>query len=102
MKTVTFIIKFHSAVDVITNSSTELFCGVFSKDKFNEIKAYLEEVLDKELEILPNDDDSNFIGFSAEYGEDSQVTTEFIKILSKLLENTFGKNNFEIRTDVYY
>ncbi len=104
-KKVIFVIHPHSIVDVITNSSTELFCGVFSKNKFEDIKLYLEEVLGEELEILADDESGNivnYIGFSIEYGDNEQITSEFIKILSKLLENTFGKHNFEIRTNVGY
>jgi hypothetical protein len=101
-KNVVFIIKPHSIIDVITNSSTELFCGVFSKEKLEDIRDFLSNLLDKKLSLY-GDFDKDFIVFEIERGGgDEEITSDFIKLLNKILEDNFGKGNFEIRTDVNY
>lgn len=55
MKKVLCTVNLHSIVDVITNSSTELFCVVKAKSE-KEIKQVIDKILEEcECEILQND-----------------------------------------------
>jgi len=101
MSRVFFTIKPHSIIDVITNSSTEIFCAVFSKEKFKEISDFLGELLGREVVTL-SENDEKFIEFSIERGDNENITDDFVKLMNKILEDNFGKDNFEIRTDVDY
>jgi hypothetical protein len=66
MRTKLCTIKLHSMVDVITNSSTELFCVVKAKSE-TEIHKVIDEILKEcECEILLNGD----FGFAVNPHED--------------------------------
>lgn len=101
-KKIKVVIKPHSIIDVITNSSTEIFCAINSKDHFEDIKLFLENILNKEVEIYKEYEENKYIVFSIEYGENENIKNDFIKLLKRVLEENFGKDNFEIRTDVGY
>lgn len=101
-------INYHSAVDVITNSSTELFCEVTSKDFMPTIKAGLELVLGHEVDIRPSLENSDFgpeepsITFEIDQGSEHDITDDFCALLENYLTNLVGKNNFKINRDVSY
>jgi hypothetical protein len=97
----------HSAVDFITNSSSEIFCRIESKNFIKEIHAYLEKVLGRRVDIEENmehypDGILPRIDFSIEWGEDnSTITNDFVNMLNELLDQNIGKDNYDIKTDVY-
>lgn len=97
-------INYHSAVDIITNSSTELFCEVTSKDFMPLIQAGLGSILGHEGELYPTTEDieSPAIQFSIEYGDNEQLCNDFCALLNNYLTNLVGKDNFKINRDVSY
>lgn len=101
----------HSIVGIITNSSSELFCTIESKEFIKEIKEILENILKRKLNIYSEDilnakdieDNAPSIGFDIEYGEDQdEITNDFCNLLEEVLNNKIGKGNFIIRRDVSY
>ena len=103
-------IFFHSAVDVITNSSTELFCEVTSEQYLPFIRENLEEFFGRTIRIIPADEEealfypdcTRCIQFEVEYIEDNRITNDFCKLLDAYLTNLVGKGNFKIDQDVCY
>lgn len=107
------IIFFHSAVDVITNSSTELFCEVTSEHHLSFIKGILEQTFGREVDIYPSPEEvlqypENYktnipcIQFSIEYIDDHSITDDFCSLLDAYLTSLIGKGNFKINKDVSY
>lgn len=99
----------HSAVDVITNSSTELFCEITSEQHLPLIKEYLENILGRNIYITPFDTDDEYdekyvpcIQFEVEYMENNGITSDFCALLDACLTNLVGKGNFKIDRDVSY
>lgn len=101
-KKITFVIKPHSVVDIITNSSSEIFCTVHSADNLKEIKDYLSALLNRTVDTDDDCDNGEYIAFSLEYGDTDLIISDFIKLLTKVLSDTFGETNFQIRTDIGY
>lgn len=106
-------INYHSAVDVITNSSTELFCEITSKDFMPLIQAGLGSVLGHEVEVYPTVEDiekypedyaekSPSIQFAIEYGDNEQLCDDFCALLNNYLTNLVGRGNFNINRDASY
>jgi hypothetical protein len=101
MKKLKIKITFHSMVDVITNSSSEIFCQIKSKEFLEEIALYLTEILGREIEYCDDcDEDDNSIDFWIEYGDYDYLTDDFSKLLNIVLSEKFGKENYTISTDV--
>jgi hypothetical protein len=106
-------LKIHSFVDIITNSSTELFCEIESDTILPKIKEYLELILKREIEIFPSEEDIKFdpeylkdeskrIQFEIERGDNDEITDDFCKLLDVVLTKEFGKENFRINNNVSY
>jgi len=106
-------INYHSAVDVITNSSTELFCEITSKDFMPLIQAGLGSVLGHEVDIWPHPEDVASepeyyvdsypsIQFAIEYGDNDQLCNDFCALLDNYLTSLVGKKNFKINRDANY
>ena len=98
-------IKYHSSIDLITNSSTELFCEITASDEFlNIIQKELSELFQREIKIVDCYDEYNCIQFDIEYGSETQdiLTNDYVKLLDVYLTNLVGKNNYKINTDVCY
>jgi len=104
----------HSCIDVITNSSTELFCEISSKRYLPVIKAGLEELFGHEVfvnfsneiyedaETNPTYGEDSAIQFEIEYGDFSTLTNEFCSLLNFYLISLVGEGNFKINKDVCY
>jgi len=93
-------LKIQSISDIITNSSSEIFCAIKSdKNTIIAITEYLQSLGCR----FGSWEDDNMIIFDTPYGEgDSGVEESFIPILRELLNKQFGKENYEIITDVQY
>lgn len=100
-------INYHSAVDVITNSSTEIFCQITSDDFLKEIQEALSKILNRGVYISPlynpltDEEDSNCIEFGIEYGDNDNLTGDFVNLIEFYLDSTIGKENYKINKDVY-
>jgi len=102
-------INYHSAVDVITNSSTELFCEITSKDFMPLIQAGLGSVLGHEVDVWPHPDDieedeeyTPAIQFAIEYGDNDQLCDDFCALLDNYLTNLVGRGNYKLDRDAAY
>lgn len=96
-------ISYHSAVDVITNSSSEIFCQITSKEFLTQIKEELEVVFGRTINIDDYSEESGTdqsINFWIEWGDNETITNDFIKLLEYTLNNLVGPNNYKINTDV--
>lgn len=103
MEKILIKLNYHSMVDVITNSSSEIFCQITSKEFLTQIKEELEVVFGRTISIddyseEPETDKS--INFWIEYGDNETITGDFIKLLEYTLNNLVGPNNYKINTDV--
>lgn len=99
---ITININYHSIVDIITNSSTEIFCSISSTNFIDAIAAELTTLLGRKITPGDWDEDTSKISFSMEYGSDMDyIQEDFRKLMTYFLEEKFGKENFTISTDVY-
>ena len=97
----------HSVIDVITNSSTEIFCRIISDEFLKEIQKELSKVLGREIDINPlydwetGDEDRECIQFEMErYSETDQLQEDFVSLIDNYLKNTIGENNYKIDQNV--
>lgn len=94
-------------VDVITNSSTEIFCQITSDEFLNEIQIELSKILNREVNITPlydYDTDKEIdkcIEFSVEYGDNYDLTGDFVNLIEFYLNQTIGKVNYKISKGEY-
>lgn len=101
-------LNIQSYSDVITNSSSEIFCRIESNnDSIDSIAKFLSEITGVNVEPAESyEDDSkktNYIDFWAEYSafyDTEYVKDMFIKLLEHSLSTKFTKGvDFEIITD---
>ena len=100
-------IKPHSIVDIITNSSTEIFCSIKSDNFIHEIAEELSKILGRNVEENIrdfNDEDItnpiNQIDFWMEYGSDEDdIQSDFRRLIEYVLTEKFGEGNFEVFID---
>lgn len=100
-------LKPHSVIDVITNSSTEIFCSIRSAQFINEIAEELSKILEREIEpILVDFNDEDIpnpisqIDFWMEYGDEADdIQADFRKLVEYVLTEKFGEGNFEVFID---
>lgn len=96
----------HSVIDVITNSSTEIFCQITSTEFLKEIKEALSKILNRNIEIRPlydwrsSDEDGECIEFEIEYGDNDHLTEDFVSLIEFYLNITIGKDNYKINRHV--
>ena len=102
------IINYHSAVDVITNSSTEIFCEITSADFLPIIQNGIESILGHPVYVFPDEEDrENYsdyaprIQFEIRYGDSYELRNDFCALLENYLTNLVGQGNFKINRDVY-
>lgn len=96
MKKLQIKLTYHSAVDVITNSSSEIFCRIRSEKFLETIRFELSKILKRELSIETVYDDKGCIDFWIENGSDEEISEDFRALLKGFLNNLVGQNNFEI------
>lgn len=103
------LIRLQSFSDVITNSSSEIFCQVkaISSSGINAIAEYLNTILP--YRVYPSkdedeDEDSNgdnTIDFWIEWGSDTEsMADNFAALLKQVLLQHFNEDSFEVLTDV--
>ena len=96
MKKIKITITYHSAIDIITNSSSEIFCMVKSDTHFKEIEKLLLDILGPELLLEYNEDtNERSICFSAEWGSNA-LAEDFLHLLEYILIEKIGIGNFKI------
>lgn len=94
-------------VDVITNSSTEIFCQITSENFLDKIQEGLSDLLGRPIDLTPllNDEweetDKSCIEFEIEYNNDDYVTNDFINLIEFYLNVLVGKNNYKINKGEY-
>lgn len=90
-------------VDVITNSSSEIFCQITSKEFLTQIKEELEIIFGRTIDIDDYSEESendHSINFWIEWGDNETVTNDFIKLLKHILDALVGSENYTINTDI--
>lgn len=105
-------LNIQSISDVITNSSTEIFCQIqpSTYEVAKEIKAFLSglsrrkiEIEDNAYEYDDNDEPINphpVINFIIEYGDYDYLTKDFATLLDVALSSVFPKESYTIDTNV--
>lgn len=110
MKNIIVKIYPHSVIDVITNSSTEIFCRITSDEFLNEIQKSLSKILNRDVKIYPMysyDEEGNeyadkeCIEFAIEYGDNDNLTEDFVNLIEFYLNQTIGENNYKINRGEY-
>lgn len=106
------LIRLQSFSDVITNSSSEIFCQIksISSSGINAIAEYLNTILP--CEVSPSmryddeedsEEDGHTIDFWIEQGSDAEhIGDNFAALLEHVLLQHFNEDSFEILTDVDY
>lgn len=103
MKKVKIRLNFHSIVDIITNSSSEIFCRIKSAEHMKEVEELLSEVLGRRVTVDDYDDEEdNSIDFRIEWGDNGTVASDFVSMVKYILTTKLGEGTFEIIDDVEY
>lgn len=104
----TIAINVHSITDVVTNSSSEIFCQISANPEIIEsIVSYLNTNFKHGKFIEANDyygeGEKIYIDFWCEMGaftDYGYIPELFAEMLDKLLAPIFGKENYKIETDI--
>lgn len=102
MKMLILLQKPHSFVDLITNSSTELFCEITSEKYFPIIREELERIFQHKVRVSNYEDGLQVIQFEIEYGDNEEICDDFCALLENYLTNLVGQGNFKINRDASY
>lgn len=96
------MIKIHSISGIITNSSSEVFCVIYSED-IRKVEEVLREVVDKYGYSDPEYDPSIYVNeenSSIEIQIPYSYSPVFLKYgIEGLLNTTIGKDNYSIDYD---
>lgn len=99
VKNVGIKILCQSVSSIITNSSSEVFCRVEAdKELLKEMAVFLKGIIGYGVEIYSYEDMGQdfYFQFSMEYGDNGWIQSVFRGMLQHILEEKFGKDNFEI------
>lgn len=106
MESLKLRLNIQSISDIITNSSSEIFCRIESKEHINEIKEFLNNIgVHANIEedyYEPGEEKQGVIDFWIEWGDHETATDAFVAVLRKLLSDYFPEGSFEILTNVSY
>lgn len=92
-------IPYQSISNIITNSSSEVFCRVEADEALlEEMAEFLKEIIGYRVEIYSYEDlgEEFYFEFQMEYGDNGWIQRAFRNMLQRILEEKFGKDNFEI------
>ena len=96
-------IYIQSWTDIITNSSSELFCVIRAVPPIIQDINHFLVSLGIGGWCYNFDDDQSCIEFSTEIGEHAQDMPDIVvPLLRKVLTDKFGENGYEIDTNVSY
>lgn len=101
-------INIQSESDLITNSSSEIFCAIssLSKDSIKMVQEYLNSFLpyDVNFDIFTMDESRYVITFQISYSEDHEKTgRQMYTLIKQLLKEHFpGDNSFTVEDGENY
>lgn len=97
-------LNIQSLSDIVTNSSSEVFCEVVTVtgELLDQAAKYLSTILDRKVEVVDYSADNKKIEFWIEWGDDdSTVKEDFRKLIKHILDKEFGPGVFIVREGEY-
>lgn len=98
------IIPIQSFTDLVTNSSSEVFCEiiVISAEQVDSVAAFLSTILDRTISPVEYSPDRKVIEFWVEWGEDGDpIQSDFRNMIKYILDKEFGEEVCIVQEGTY-